>query len=74
MSWIFALGLEVDSYWQPWSYLDAVYGPRLGGYYSKLDGLHFATVHGAGHEVTIMGGDDDDDDDDDSGFGGDMGE
>ena len=50
-SWVYSLGLNITSYWERWHYLDPLYGTRLGGYYSKLDGLHFATVHGAGHEV-----------------------
>jgi len=51
VSWLFKLGLNVTSYWKPWRYQDPRYGPRLGGLYTMLDGLHFATVHGAGHEV-----------------------
>jgi hypothetical protein len=51
MSWLFSLGLNVTSFWEPWFFKDALYGNRLGGYYSKLEGIHFATVHGAGHEV-----------------------
>jgi len=31
MSWIFALGLKVASYWQPWFFDDAIYGNRLAG-------------------------------------------
>ena len=45
------LGLNLTSYWEPWWFTDPLYGDRLGGYYTKWDGLHFATVRGAGHEV-----------------------
>ena len=51
LTWIFSLGLNVTDYWQPWNFHDPLYGSRLGGYYTKMDGIHFATVHGAGHEV-----------------------
>ena len=51
LTWIFSLGLNVTDYWQPWSFHDPLYGSRLGGYYTQMDGIHFATVHGAGHEV-----------------------
>jgi len=51
MSWLFSLGLNLTSYWRPWRFADPIYGDRLGGYYSQFAGLHFATVHGAGHEV-----------------------
>lgn len=40
-----------QSYWKEWFFEDPLYGPQLGGYYSELSGIHFATVRGAGHEV-----------------------
>ena len=51
LTWIFSLGLNVTDYWKGWRFNDPLYGERLGGYYTKMDGIHFATVHGAGHEV-----------------------
>lgn len=49
--WIYRLGYEETESWDSWSYTDSVYGEQLGGYLVKWDGLSFATVHGAGHEV-----------------------
>ena len=43
--------MNLTSFWEPWVYLDPAYGTRLGGYYTAFDGIHLATVHGAGHEV-----------------------
>mmetsp|Transcript_5931 Transcript_5931/g.10030 ORF Transcript_5931/g.10030 Transcript_5931/m.10030 type:complete len:758 (+) Transcript_5931:1443-3716(+) len=50
-SWILNLGLNVTNYWREWLFDDPLYGSQLGGYYTSLSGLHFATVRGAGHEV-----------------------
>ena len=49
--WIGRLGLNLTEFWRPWHFVDPLYGEQLGGYYSRWDGLHFATVRGAGHEV-----------------------
>ena len=43
---------KVQSLYQPWSYLDSRYHVQQGGYLTQFpDGLSFATVHYAGHEV-----------------------
>ena len=49
--WVLDLGLNLTSFWQPWFYTDPLYATQLGGYYTRLEGLHFATVRGAGHEI-----------------------
>jgi carboxypeptidase C (cathepsin A) len=49
--WIYRLGYNQTSSWDSWSYTDSVYGEQLGGYLVQWDGISFATVHGAGHEV-----------------------
>ena len=49
--WLATLGLNRTSYWEPWRYTDPTYGQQLGGYYTMWEGLHFATVRFAGHEV-----------------------
>lgn len=49
--WLPKLGLNCTAYWEPWFFDDPLYGEQLGGYYVKYEGLHFATVRGAGHEV-----------------------
>jgi carboxypeptidase C (cathepsin A) len=49
--WIYRLGYNETNSWNSWSYTDAIYGEQLGGYLVQWEGLSFATVHGAGHEV-----------------------
>ena len=44
---IWDLGLDVVSQWQPWMTPEG----QVGGYITKFTGLTFATVHGAGHMV-----------------------
>eukprot|EP00286_Rhodomonas_abbreviata_P028637 CAMPEP_0181304866 /NCGR_PEP_ID=MMETSP1101-20121128/9398_1 /TAXON_ID=46948 /ORGANISM="Rhodomonas abbreviata, Strain Caron Lab Isolate" /LENGTH=486 /DNA_ID=CAMNT_0023410691 /DNA_START=277 /DNA_END=1737 /DNA_ORIENTATION=+ len=43
--WIWDFGPPKDA-WKPW-----FVSGQVGGYSVELDGLHFATVHGAGHMV-----------------------
>lgn len=49
--WLWDLGLSVRQGWQSWEYQDSMFGTQVGGYLVKFQGLSFATVHGAGHEV-----------------------
>ena len=44
--WIWGLGLPTVAPWAPWT--DGASG-QVGGFLARLDGLDFATVHGAGH-------------------------
>ena len=47
-SWIWELGPKPVGDWKPWTSLD---DGQVAGYVQHFDGLSFATVHGAGHEV-----------------------
>jgi hypothetical protein len=40
MSWVLALGLQVEAYWQPWRFQDEDYGQRLAGYSSCMTAKH----------------------------------
>ena len=44
--WIAALGLKETKPWRAWRA-----GEQVGGFRHDFDGLHFATVRGAGHMV-----------------------
>jgi len=46
-SWIYGLGYPITQNWKSWT--DA--NGQVGGYLIKFNGINFATVHSAGHEV-----------------------
>jgi len=45
-SWVWELGYAVIKKWSPWHF-----NGQVAGFELRFDGLRFATVHGAGHEV-----------------------
>jgi carboxypeptidase C (cathepsin A) len=49
--WIWPMNYRVLNPWTAWKYVDDDFGSQVGGYVVKFQGLTFATVHGAGHEV-----------------------
>jgi len=54
LGWINALNRKELSPWRAWLDAEATFGAnQVGGYFWQLDGLDFATVHGAGHMVPL---------------------
>ena len=49
-AWVVGLGLPVREKWRAWHVEDA-FGKQTGGFVEEYDGLTFATVRNAGHEV-----------------------
>jgi len=49
IGWINSLGRKEVAPWRAWK--DAT--KQVGGYYWQLEGLDYATVHGAGHMVPM---------------------
>ncbi|KAJ0488207.1 putative carboxypeptidase D [Helianthus annuus] len=47
--WLRSLNLTVKTKWYPWFVND-----QVGGWTEVYDGLMFATVRGAGHEVPLL--------------------
>jgi len=52
INWIATMNRTTDQAWAAY-YNDEITPKQVAGYYWRLDGLDFATVHGAGHLVPL---------------------